>query len=519
MESLIAKDHLNFICNNKFQKIIGKDESLLWSGEITKVNKVGKEQFRDFVVTNRMIYNLGKESNFLINWFTSGVKRKMDISKIEAVTYSKVLNFFVLHMPDEYDYYLFTKYRNEIIEYLIRIRANLGCPKPMAFFAVEEADLRKYSKTDTEKFDKWPKNVPSQPLTHDFWKVFVENREKKKKNDIANTEMLITQTGENVNEDSFEMLKTLGKGYYGRVFLCEKKDNQKLYAVKVMSKLDIIKRNFFENLKNEKMILEKVNNRFVVNLEFCFTNPSYIFFVMEFKQGGELYHHLRQRTRFSEKITQFYGAQILLGLMYLHSLDIMYRDMKPENILLDEKGNAALADYGISKIIREGEKTKSFVGTPDYVAPEIILQKGHNKMVDVWCFGIILYEMIYGLPPFYNKQQNIMLNNIIKINPAFPKMIKISPELEDLISQCLQKDPTKRIGCGGLEEIMNHKFFESLDWEQMKQGKLDAPIQPEVKDKFDVDNFNTTKEKPKLSDLSQIDKNIIENYENKFSDF
>ena len=519
MESLIAKDHLNFICNKSFQKIVGKDESLLWSGEITKVNKNGKEQFRDFVITNKYIYNLGKKSNFLTNWFTSGIKRKMDITKIEAITYSNVINFFVLHMPEEYDYYLFTKHRNEIIEYLIKIRKKLECKKELLIFVVGEADLRKYSKTDTEKFDKWPKNVPSQKLTEEYWVQFVESLEKRKKNNIANTETLITQSGEKVNEDSFEMLKTLGKGYYGRVFLCEKNDTKKLYAVKVMSKLDIIKRNFFDNLKNEKMILEKVNNRFVVNLEFCFANPSYIFFVMDFKQGGELYHHLRKRTRFTENITRFYGAQILLGLHYLHSLDIMYRDMKPENILLDENGNAALADYGISKIIREGEKTKSFVGTPDYVAPEIILQKGHNKMVDVWCFGIILYEMIYGLPPFYNKQQNIMLNNIIKINPTFPKMIKISPELEDLISKCLQKDPTKRIGNSGLEELMEHKFFEPLDWELMKEGKLDAPIKPEVKDKLDVDNFNTTKEKPKLSNLSQIDKNIIENYENKFSDF
>ena len=519
MDSLIAKDNLNFICNNNFQNIVGKDESLLWSGEITKVNKKGKEQFRDFVITNKNIYNLGKKSNFLTNWFTSGVKRKMPIDKIEAITYSAVINFFVLHMPEEYDYYLFTKHRNEIIEYLIKIRAKLECEKPLLLFVVGEADLRKYSKTDTEKFDKWPKNVPSQKLTSEYWTTFVANLEKKKKNNIENTEVLISQSGEKVNEDSFEMLKTLGKGYYGRVFLCEKKDSKDLYAVKVMSKLDIIKRNFFDNLKNEKMILEKVNNRFVVNLEFCFANPSYIFFVMEFKQGGELYHHLRKRTRFSEKITRFYGAQILLGLHYLHSLNIMYRDMKPENILLDENGNAALADYGISKIIKEGEKTKSFVGTPDYVAPEIILQKGHNKMVDVWCFGIILYEMIYGLPPFYNKQQNIMLNNIIKINPTFPKMIKISPELEDIITLCLQKDPKKRIGNNGLEEIMKHKFFEPLDWELMKQGKIDAPIKPEVKDKLDVDNFNTSKEKPKLSNLSQIDKNIIENYENKFSDF
>ena len=289
--------------------------------------------------------------------------------------------------------------------------------------------------------------------------------------------------------------------------------------MKVISKLDIIKRNFFNNLENEKTILQTVNNPFVVNLEYCFASPSYIFFVMDFKQGGELYHHLRKRTRFSEKIARFYGAQILLGLEYLHSINIMYRDMKPENILLDAKGNASLADYGISKILREGEKTKSFVGTPDYVAPEIILQKGHNKTVDIWCLGIILYEMIYGIPPFYNKQQNVMLNNIIKKNPSFPKMIEISTELEDLITKCLIKQPQKRIGANNISLIKEHPWFKSIDWKLMEQQKVEPPINPDVKDPLDTDNFNANKKEPKLTEISKLNQNILKKYENKFEDF
>lgn len=124
----------------------------------------------------------------------------------------------------------------------------------------------------------------------------------------------------------------------------------------------------------------------------------------------------------------------------------MYRDLKPENILLDENGNACLADFGISKILDEGQSTKSYVGTPEYVAPEIILRKGHDKNVDIWCFGILLYEMVYGLPPFYNRNHNTMLNWIIKLEPSFPKMIQTSEELKDLIKQCLKKNPKQRIG-------------------------------------------------------------------------
>ena len=138
--------------------------------------------------------------------------------------------------------------------------------------------------------------------------------------------------------------------------------------------------------------------------------------------------------------------------------------MKPENILLDENGNACLADFGISKILEEGQSTKSFVGTPEYVAPEIILQKGHDKSVDIWCFGILLYEMVFGLPPFYNKNHNIMLNWVVKLDPTFPKIVKISDDLKDLIQKCLQKDPTHWIGYKNIEEIKEHPWFKDVDW-------------------------------------------------------
>lgn len=205
-------------------------------------------------------------------------------------------------------------------------------------------------------------------------------------------------------------------------------------------------------------------------MEYCFASPSYIFFAMEFKQGGELYRHLKKLTKFPENVAKFYGAQILCGLSYLHKNNIMYRDMKPENILLDEDGNVALADFGISKIIEQTDLTKSFVGTPEYVAPEIILQKGHNKGVDIWCYGILLYEMIYGVPPFYNKNQNIMLNWIVTIDPFFPKMIEISADLKDLISKCLAKEPTNRLGYDCTDDIKNHAWFSDMNWDEL-EGK------------------------------------------------
>jgi serum/glucocorticoid-regulated kinase 2 len=520
MESIEVIDRMKPSVKKMFDKVIGKNETFYWSGQIMKVNKKGKEQSRDFAITDKYLYNLGRKGNFLINWFTCSVKRKIPIAKIDAVSYSSILDFFVIHLPQEYDYYLFTPLRDEMLSYLIRVRNNIKDLPTLQLFVVQEADLRKYSKTDTEKLDKWPTHVPSIEMSLSNFESVIAERKKKIKEQIDKTEVIFSQKGEKVNQGSFELLKTLGKGYYGRVFLCKKKNNNQLYAMKVISKLDIIKRNFFKNLENEKSILEIVRNPFVVNLDYCFASPSYIFFVMDFKQGGELYHHLRQKTRFSEDTARFYGAQILLGLIYLHSVDIMYRDMKPENILLDANGNASLADYGISKFLKEGEKTKSFVGTPDYVSPEIILQKGHNKTVDIWCFGIILYEMIYGIPPFYNKQQNVMLNNIIKKNPSFPKLIKISPEIEDLITKCLIKQPEKRIGANDISLIKKHPWFAKIDWKKMENLELEPPIKPEIRDILDTDNFNVpSKVEPKLNELSEANQSVIKKYENKFESF
>jgi serum/glucocorticoid-regulated kinase 2 len=431
MESIEIKDKLNFICDKQFQSVIGKEDSLLWSGDVLKINNKGKRQMRSFIVTNHRIINIGKKGNFLGSLLSKKIKRSFNVSSITAITSSNNSNDFILHVPSEYDYYVCTADKDEFIQYLLLIQSQLELG-PINIYHVEDIDLFKFTRYEGQKGEKFPPVAPVKTNAEAFANYLkVKNQELE--NNIKNTEVIISGDGSKINQNSFEILKALGKGAFGKVFLVEKKDDKTLYALKVISKLDIIKRNFFENLKAEKKIMERVKNPFVVNLDYCFASPSYVFFAMKFKQGGELYHHLRKMERFPEPTAKFYAAQILQGLAYLHSVNIMYRDLKPENILIDENGNACLADFGISKILDGKDTTMSFVGTPEYVAPEIILRKGHNKCVDIWCFGVLLYEMVFGTPPFHNKNQNTMLNWIIKLEPTFPKTIKVSPELQDLI--------------------------------------------------------------------------------------
>jgi serum/glucocorticoid-regulated kinase 2 len=519
MEKIEPKDNINFKNDKDFKAVIKQNENLLWSGESLKINCRGKRQNRVFLVTDSRIINVGKRGNFLLNIFSKLIKREIDIMKIEAVTYSSISNNFVLHVPSEYDYYLSNPEKDEVIYLLIRIQ-NLKNKKTLKIYMVEDIDLDKYSRKEGETVQNFPTVIPVEMDAEAFAK-FMEDKKNDLENNIKNTQTILSRDGNDVNENDFEIISTLGKGYFGKVFLVEKKIDKKLFALKVISKLEIVKKNFFDNLKNEKNIMEKIKNPFVVNLEYCFATPAYVFFVMKFKQGGELYYHLRKQTRFSESIAKFYACQILSGLIYLHDLNIMYRDMKAENILLDKEGNAALADFGISKILDIKESTKSFVGTPEYVAPEIILQTGHNKAVDIWCFGILLYEMVYGLPPFYNKNQNIMLNWILKLEPTFPKMIIISDDLKDLIKKCLQKEPEKRIGFKNTKEILEHPWFNDINWKEVNSLTIEPPIKPVIRNHYDVDNFNKecAKEDNVLEDLKEEDQLIINNFKDKFDDF
>ena len=501
------------------KSIKGKHEQLVWTGTIIKINQKGQEQARDFGMTNKYIYNLGSRGHFLVNWFTSGLRRKIPIARIEAVTYSTVVNAFVLHLPKEYDYHLLTHRRDELLRYLVLLHRRVSPARRLKLFPVEETDLGRFTKSEHASASCWPTGVAPIELDVAGFDRFLDERRASERKSIENTETLISRGGDKVHEGDFELLKTLGRGYFGKVFLCRKRQSGGLYAMKVISKMDIIRRDFFESVRNERAILETVSNPFVVSLKYCFASSCYVFFVMDFKQGGELYHHLRKHTRFTEPVAKFYSAQILLGLEYLHSRDILYRDMKPENILLDTRGNASLADYGISKILGPGQKTRSFVGTPDYVAPEIILRSGHNMSVDVWCLGVILYEMVFGIPPFSDKHHGVIMRNIVKKELSFPSVVSTSAELVDLITRCLRKQPERRIGAGDIAQVKQHAWFRDVDWGKMSRLEIEAPINPGVSHPLDTSNFYNRRMELELPEVSDQNKSILKKYDHMFQGF
>ena len=287
----------------------------------------------------------------------------------------------------------------------------------------------------------------------------------------------------------YEKLKTVGLGSYGRVRLCKNKKTGNIFVMKILKKNDIIKQKQVDHVYSEFNILTMLKHPFIVQLfGYNFEDPKYIYFIMEYIQGGELFTLLRTKGTFPVPQTKFYIAHIITIFEYLHSKNIVYRDLKPENILINKNGYLKLTDFGFAKQL-ENEKTYTLCGTPEYLAPEIILNKGHGKAVDWWTLGILLYEMLVGIDPFSDDDPMKTYQKILKGKINFPKTI--NKDAKSLIKHLLTQDTSKRFGClkSGVKDILNHRFFEGFDWKNFVYLSMPAPYLPNIKSDDDTSNF------------------------------
>eukprot|EP00736_Rhodelphis_marinus_P010551 Rmarinus@m.18454 len=297
----------------------------------------------------------------------------------------------------------------------------------------------------------------------------------------------------------FDIISVLGKGSFGKVMLVKKKDSKQLMAMKVLRKENVIKQNEVQHTRTERAILQRIKHPFIVGLQYAFQTNEKLYMVMDFVAGGELYFHLRNERRFPEARVRLYMAELVLAIEYLHKLNIIYRDLKPENILLDTDGHIHLTDFGLSKIMFQQEAAHTFCGTPYYLAPEMLKgDQGHGKAVDWWSLGVLMYEMLAGMPPFYSRNVNSVYQKILHGEVRYPNFV--SPTAQDLISKLLVRDPSERIGSTEDDAlaIKEHEFFSGTDWGVVLRKEIDPDFKPSVQKEGDVSNFDSvfTRERP-----------------------
>ncbi|XP_014281015.1 cAMP-dependent protein kinase catalytic subunit alpha [Halyomorpha halys] len=287
--------------------------------------------------------------------------------------------------------------------------------------------------------------------------------------------------------NDFKFQGTLGEGGFGRVYLVQHKKTRKEYALKVSNKAQLARRLTVNYAIGERKILEAINFQFCINSEFSFQDNSYLYIGLPFICGTDMFNLLQYRIYLEEKHAKFYCGQVVLAIEYLHNIDIIHRDIKPENILIDVNGYIKLADYGTSKIVKG--RTYSMCGTEGFMAPEILLNMGHGKAVDWWCFGVLLFDVCAGRLPFTSP--NTMRNAEKIILGIYCTPSYFSKLLTDLISNLLQVDLTKRYGNlrRGVNDIKEHPWFNELHWMKLLNQKLTAPFRPKLTGIDDILNL------------------------------
>eukprot|EP00475_Leptophrys_vorax_P044658 TRINITY_DN9032_c0_g1_i1.p1 TRINITY_DN9032_c0_g1~~TRINITY_DN9032_c0_g1_i1.p1 ORF type:complete len:524 (+),score=127.58 TRINITY_DN9032_c0_g1_i1:41-1612(+) len=448
-------------------------------------------------------------------------KLRAPLSILSSITVSRESDQFVVHIKDQYDERFNSPRKEEIIACLKKFhRAQTG--KSLKLAKVMKGDLAGVTWTQLKaKFISRQEQFKLLTvLGADFTSSDVEDANPPE----ADVTQILKQAAANekISLNSFEMLKVIGRGSFAKVMLVRKKDNGYLYAMKILKKNSTISRHQVEHTMTERKVFERADCPFVPKLRYALQTSTKLYLFTDFYKGGELFFHLRLKKRFSENEAKSMIAEVALALGHLHSMGILARAVKPENVLLDDMGHCSLTDFGLSKqLTAEVPEAKSFCSSSaEYAPPEIIKGEGQTKNGDWWSLGVMLYELVVGIPPFYSQNINEMYNKISSTGVLrFPPFL--SMDCRDLIWMLLNRDQTLRLGSrNDVEDVKAHPWFEDIDWEKLAKKEVFPAFRPKVETRLDdtsaIDKIFTEEpviDSPAGEDYPQEFANAFEGFE------
>ena len=508
-------DKLNFSQDNEIKEAVN-NEDIYYSDKIIKIRQglFSSNQERNIIITNQALYNFkGKEK-----------KRRIEINNLSGITISRTTDQFIIHgKNEEYDYLYSSPNRLKIIEVLEIIYESVA-KNELLFSIQNEKDLTKYvvGKSERKKSPELYKVERKQLMSI---REYIESEGNMNINTHANS-LLLEKEFEKENKykkeslSNFQLICILGKGKSSIIYLA--KYNGEYVALKIFDKLFLFENDLIERVVLEKNILSSFSDeKFLCHLKFYFTTRTKVVFVLPYFPGGDLFTMLLRSIKIDETVTAFYATQIAYMISFLHSKNIVYRDLKLENLMINENGYLTLIDFGSCKIIEDpNELESSFVGSPDYISPEIITGEGHNFMTDWWSFGIIIYELLYGIPPFHDEKIERCFDLITSANIRFPSKIKLTSSTKDIIIKLLRKNPIERLGKGELDQIIQQPFFESINPKNVIIQKTTAPKKPTITKDDITANFDKIYTNLPIDNLeSDVDYSKLEQIEHLFKEF
>ena len=319
-----------------------------------------------------------------------------------------------------------------------------------------------------------------------------------------------------VSLDNFLTICVLGKGAFAKVLLVRRKDTGRLFAMKILNKKLVFERNQLKNVVTERAVLAQMNScPFLVRFYHAFQTAKKLVFVLEYCPGGELLTLIHRQRRLTESQARFITCQIILALEALHKNGIIYRDLKPENVLICADGYVKVTDFGLSKTGVKNDEAKSLCGTPEYLAPEVICEMPYGRSVDWWTLGCLLFEMVNGVPPFFKNTRDELWEVIKFENPKLA--ISLSKECRALLAGLLTKDPSKRLGARGISEIKSHPWFSGVNWSYVLGKKYEAPFKITLGNSYGIENFaveftRLNPESPDKSETTEIQNRQLSNF-------